>query len=1007
MKSILIVTEQFSVGGLETHIRGEILHLLQHGFRVHLAVGGQCNSMLLPHNLTSLHSGLDLGPDLSVAQLRGTVARLQALIQQHAVDVVHAHPFSAILPSLVAAQVQRIPALVTLHGPASLGAYGGFLHELLLKQVLLPHASAVIAVSDEVRRLAAPYVSADRLAVLPNGVAFVSAEAPVVEKDPRWCFVGRLDSAKIVGAHDFIMKASAAGLPGVVVVGDGPAREVLQGQLAQAGLEHFVEFAGYQTNAPFVMARFAGVGGMGRVLLEGIAADKPVALVGYDGLKGMVNRALFDSARPANFSGRGLDTISLEQWRAQLNDLALQSDASLYAYAKERLEEAAVWARFRELLTGLKPVEEHIVSAVLNALPEGESVGDEVLLSSESFYGKLEELACSPLFNAPSLQAALELRHRRTQRDAQNTIHSEHKEQVESMQRNIDELNARIAALDLALHQIESQLSDGRLQLEQRDRQLAVLQQSLDARELDWQTSQTMLSERDIALQAALECAEAGEVKLQSVESALLQSLQANANLKQELDARDGELTSLRQTVAHTNEKYAVKQQELQSVIGSNSWRWTQPLRVARWRMSNPRIAAYGVARSLYWALPTGLRQSLNEPRHKFVRMVRGSQPASSVLVQDGDLTWEQFSEQVLSKRDQYKGVFIQELVIDWNVPLYQRPQHMAAALGNQGFLVIYKTDNWAGDDVNGFRLVSPGVWITNRREVDTIDGVVRSIYSTAYANTPEILLENGKRGFLIYEYIDHIDPEISGDDGNIKRLMALKDFAFSGGADLIVASARKLYDEAVASVGAGKVALVQNGVDTKHYRNPQHLKTVTDEKFRAFLARFPLVVGYFGALAPWLWYDTVRELIEQRPDLGFVFIGPDYYGGAAQLPQSDNVLYMGAIDYKILPAYAHAFDVCFIPFKPGEIARTTSPLKLFEYFALEKPVVVTSEMAECVFYPEVFRGDSAAALSVAIDEAIRVKDDPSFKKRLAQLADENDWGCRADAMTAFLREDV
>ncbi len=259
--------------------------------------------------------------------------------------------------------------------------------------------------------------------------------------------------------------------------------------------------------------------------------------------------------------------------------------------------------------------------------------------------------------------------------------------------------------------------------------------------------------------------------------------------------------------------------------------------------------------------------------------------------------------------------------------------------------------------------------------------------------------MENGKRGVLVYEYIDHIDPEISGDEGNIKRLLALKDFAFGGGADFVVASARKLYDEAAEVVGKERVILVQNGVDTRHYRNPAHLNTEVPDTLQAFRVRHKTLVGYFGALAPWLWYEAISELVSQRSDLGFVFIGPDYYGGAQQLPNAKNVLYLGTVDYKILPAYAMQFDVCFIPFKPGEIAKTTSPLKLFEYFALEKPVVVTSEMLECIHYSEVFSGDSGEALSIAIDRAVAVKDHKDFKKRMAQLADENDWDQRARAM--------
>ncbi len=99
------------------------------------------------------------------------------------------------------------------------------------------------------------------------------------------------------------------------------------------------------------------------------------------------------------------------------------------------------------------------------------------------------------------------------------------------------------------------------------------------------------------------------------------------------------------------------------------------------------------------------------------------------------------------------------------------------------------------------------------------------------------------------------------------------------------------------------------------------------------------------------------------------------------------------------MPAYALKFDACFIPFEPGEIARTTSPLKLFEYFALEKPVVVTHEMLECIAFEEVQSGDSSQSLSLAIDRALSYKNDSAFKARLASLADENDWIHRARAM--------
>lgn len=465
---------------------------------------------------------------------------------------------------------------------------------------------------------------------------------------------------------------------------------------------------------------------------------------------------------------------------------------------------------------------------------------------------------------------------------------------------------------------------------------------------------------------------------------------------------RDRLIESLNKDIVDAKHEVSSLSQELMCIKGSLWWRIMSFFLLVKRVITSPGNSAYIALRFLFRMLPMGLRNSLNGPRHAIARRVRGlisSQNNAMGKVLPSDLSWKEFNKKILSNRNQYKGVFIQEQAIDWNVALYQRPQHIAAALGRLGYLVIYRTYSWSDDSVNGFREVAENVWISSLDEVDEIEGVVRSVYSTAFTNTPSSLMKRGKRGKILYEYIDHIDPEISGDKENIRRLLALKEFAFSGGADFIVASARKLCIEAEEQVGSNKVVLVPNGVDTQHYRDPRHLETAVPQSLAEFRRNHEAVVGYFGALAPWLWYDVIAELSKQRPDLGFVFIGPDYYGGSEKIPRSKNVLYMGAVDYKLLPAYAMQFDVCFIPFKPGEIAKTTSPLKLFEYFALEKPVVVSSDMSECVIYDEVFHGASVEELLLAINSALKVKDEEYFKSRLRNLADENDWLQRAKVM--------
>src|SRR5690606_37391966 len=111
-----------------------------------------------------------------------------------------------------------------------------------------------------------------------------------------------------------------------------------------------------------------------------------------------------------------------------------------------------------------------------------------------------------------------------------------------------------------------------------------------------------------------------------------------------------------------------------------------------------------------------------------------------------------------------------------------------------------------------------------------------------------------------------------------IESLLKLKNWAFDGGVDLVVASARVLHAEAESAVGGDKVVMVPNGVDTRHYRDPAQADVEVDARLVEFAARGRPIVGYFGAIAPWLWYEELSQLVEARKDLGFVFIGPDYH---------------------------------------------------------------------------------------------------------------------------------
>lgn len=402
----------------------------------------------------------------------------------------------------------------------------------------------------------------------------------------------------------------------------------------------------------------------------------------------------------------------------------------------------------------------------------------------------------------------------------------------------------------------------------------------------------------------------------------------------------------------------------------------------------------YKASKKAYWMLPPSFRKKLAGEAHSVVRTLRSLGGGNYKRSNGGDISWQLFNETVLSKKDDTKKVIVFERNIDWDIPLFQRPQHLSVALGNIGHVVIYMT---TGDGVKGFRNVATNVWLSDDESVASIPNAYHIFLSTSLMASSRTMEKVKKSGYVIYDYVDHIDPLISGSQREILRLLDMKKTAFSGCADYIVTTARQLHMEATTYIDSSLCSYIPNGVDVEHYRKAIKTDSILPDNLVAFRRKYKTTVGYFGAMAPWLWYDLIELISSKMPDVGFIFIGPDYQGGLEKLPLKDNIIYCGTVEYKTLPSYGKIFDICFIPFEPSEIASSTSPLKLFEYFALGKPVVVTECMNECTVYEEVFSGTDALSFIKAIKLASQSIGDAAYISKLNELAEKNSWSVRAE----------
>ena len=136
------------------------------------------------------------------------------------------------------------------------------------------------------------------------------------------------------------------------------------------------------------------------------------------------------------------------------------------------------------------------------------------------------------------------------------------------------------------------------------------------------------------------------------------------------------------------------------------------------------------------------------------------------------------------------------------------------------------------------------------------------------------------------------------------------------------------------------------------------------------------------------------------------VLLGIKYDGSfdEANLNECSNIYFLGPKKYEELPNYASHFDVCTIPFLINDITQATSPLKLFEYMAMEKPIVTTN-MNECTKYKSVMIANDKEEFVKLVDKAIEMANerDEEYFAELKKESLENTWESKAKVIIDLL----
>lgn len=351
-----------------------------------------------------------------------------------------------------------------------------------------------------------------------------------------------------------------------------------------------------------------------------------------------------------------------------------------------------------------------------------------------------------------------------------------------------------------------------------------------------------------------------------------------------------------------------------------------------------------------------------------------------------------------------------------WNIEMKQRPQHLAEALSKKKVLYIYRSDV-KNDNIYSIKKIKDNLYVLNLDMYslnvaffEAIKSINKPKFVHVYATCLnsvdyEKIKTYMDKGFkVIYDFVDELSSEISGYNITSKMIEDHEKLLRDKENVLVVSTAKKLKDIANKFRGENENnILAPNAVNLEDFKNHGH---EIGEKIQPIVNNRKPIIGYYGALAKWFDYKLIEQLAKEREDYEIVLIGMDYDGSYDQsnLKYYSNISYLGMIDYKDLINYSRYFDVCIVPFIKNDITDSTSPLKIFEYMALEKPIV-TTDINECKNYESCLISKDYDEFIRNIDKALKLEvDNKEYFNILRREAEENTWDNRAELIKEAIK---
>ena len=351
--NILIASESFLSGGLETQIRTTIDSLKDKN-NFYFAIS-RYNSAW---KLENVFTGFYFSCNSTISQFCSDVHGLIKIIQENNIDIIHVHPFFSFFPAVFAAKICNRPVVYTYHGVSSYSFTTGINDNILFNLLLDYEVDKVFCVSKEGKQVIENIVlNKDKIHILPNSIDTNTFTETKINSNKSWALISRLDTDKLNELNTLLTAIPLLDINELHIYGSGTEEEKIKNIICQNNLDTKVFIEGYSNRLYNELKnKYNGIFAIGRSAMEALSMGYPVMLLGYNKFSGLITDEIYSQIKYENFSNKLLPCVSIEKLNNQIKNVYSNSyNKSFYTEFKNEFDSKVISNNYQDELLNINP----------------------------------------------------------------------------------------------------------------------------------------------------------------------------------------------------------------------------------------------------------------------------------------------------------------------------------------------------------------------------------------------------------------------------------------------------------------------------------------------------------------------------------------------------------------------------------------------------------------------------------------------------------------------------